>query len=146
MALSLFKRNESRWFLRPAQGLNVADVGLSTVSAGVNVDQSEVGATSSPVFVLIKNEGKKPLSDMLAILRAPNGASIIPPDAVLGVTEKRQRTGNMRAGQIIRYKVAIKTKPEFRGGVLEFELRNPDISPSGPGYFSIKLNLQADRL
>ena len=146
MALSLFKRTEPRWFLRPAQGLNVADVDLSTVSAAVNMDQSEVGITTAPVFVLIKNEGKKPLPDMLAILRAPAGASIIHPEELFGVAEKRQRTGKMRAGQIIRYKVAIKTKPDFRGGVLEFELRNPDVSPSGPGYFSIKLNLQADRL
>lgn len=146
MALSLFKRTEPRWFLRPAQGLNVADVDLSTVSAAVNMDQSEVGITTTPVFVLIKNEGKKPLPDMLAILRAPAGASIIHLEELFGVAEKRQRTGKMRAGQIIRYKVAIKTKPDFRGGVLEFELRNPDVSPSGPGYFSIKLNLQADRL
>ncbi len=146
MALSLFKRTESRWLLRPAQGLNVADVDISTVSAAVNVDQSEVGVTAAPVFVLIKNEGKKPLPDMLAVLRAPAGISIIHPEELFGVTEKRQRTGKMRAGQIIRYKVAIKTKPEFRGGVLEFELRNPDLSPSDPSYFTIKLNLQADRL
>jgi len=146
MALSLFKRTEPRWYLGPAQGLNVADVDLSTVSAAVNMDQSEVGITTAPVFVLIKNEGKKPLPDMLAILRAPAGASIIHPEELFGVAEKRQRTGKMRAGQIIRYKVAIKTKPDFRGGVLEFELRNPDVSPSDPGYFSIRLNLHADRL
>ena len=146
MALSLFKRTEPRWFLRPAQGLNVADADMSTVSAAINIDGAEVGITPAQVFVLIKNEGKKPLPDMLAVLRAPSGSSIIHPEELFGVAEKRQRTGAMRAGQVIRYKVAIKTKPEFRGGVLEFELRNPDISPSGPGYFSIKLNLQADRL
>jgi hypothetical protein len=145
MALSLFKRSETRWYLRPAQGLNVADVEMSTVSAAVNIDRSEVGVTSAPVFVLIKNEGNKPLPDMLAVLRAPTGATIIHPEEVFGVAEKRQRTGKMRAGAIIRYKVALKTKPDFRGGVVEFELRNPDLAPNDPSYFAIKLEVQADR-
>jgi len=146
MVRALFKRAEPRWLVRPAQGLNVADVELSTVSAAINIDGGEVGLVPAPVFVLIKNEGSKPLPDSLAILRAPAGAVIIHPDEIFGVAEKRQRTGKMRAGQITRYKVALKTRPEFRGGTVEFELRNPELSPSDNPYFSIKLELRTDRI
>ena len=146
MALSLFKRTAPRWYLRSAQGLNVADVDLSTVSAAINIDGAEVGITPAQIFVLIKNEGKKPLPDMLAVLRAPAETSIIHPEELFGVAEKRQRTGAIRAGQVIRYKVALKTRPEFRGGVVEFELRNPDLSPSDDPYFSIKLDLNISRI
>jgi hypothetical protein len=146
MPRPFFKRAVDRRYVRPAQGLNVANVELSTVSTAINIEQAEVSVTSAPVFVLIKNEGRKSLPDMLAILRAPEGASITHSAELSGEPEKRQRTGKMHPGQIIRYKVAIRTKPEFRGGVLEFELRNPDLSPSDPSYFSIKLDLQADRL
>ena len=145
MALSLFKRTEPKWHLRPAQGLSVVDVELSTVSAALSVDGAEVGMNPAQVFVLIKNEGSKPLPDMLAILRAPADASIVHPEELFGVAEKRQLTGQMRARQIIRYKVALKTRPEFRGGTLDFELRNPDLPASDPAYFTIKLELHADR-
>jgi len=145
MALSLFKRTEPKWHLRPAQGLNVVDVELSTVSAALSVDGSEVGIYPAQVFVLIKNEGSKPLPDMLAILRAPAESSIVHPEELFGVSEKRQLTGKMRAQQIIRYKVALKTRPEFRGGTLVFELRNPDLPASDSAYFTIKLELHADR-
>lgn len=146
MALSLFKKSESRWLIRPAQGLNVAEVGLSTVSAAVNIDGAEVGISTAQVFVLIKNEGDKAIPDLMAVLRAPAGLSIVSADQLFGSAEKRERTGRIRAGQIIRYKIALKSRPEFRGGTVEFELRNPDLAPSDVPIFRISLELQTDRI
>ena len=123
----------------------MVDVNQSTVSAAISVDGAQVGERPAQIFVLIKNEGTKPLPDMMAILRAPAGTTIAPPDELFGVAEKRQRTGKMRAGQIIRYKIALKSRIEFRGGVLEFELRDPDLAPMDPPYFAIRTELLTDR-
>ena len=146
MARQLFKRREEEWLILPAQGLNVADVESSVISASLSVEQSHIGKTTSRLFVLIRNEGDKKVKDLHIILKAPGGLVIINPGEVFGVQEKRHKTGAISARQNIRYKIDLKSRPEFRGGDLTFELRNPNQLESEAPYFAINLPLRANRL
>ena len=146
MARQLFKRREEEWLILPAQGLNVADVDSSVISASLSVEQSQIGKTLSRLLVLIRNEGDKKVQDLQMILKAPGGLVIINPGEVFGVQEKRHKTGDIGSRENIRYKIDLKSRPEFRGGDLTFELRNPNHLESDTPYFTINLPLRANRI
>ena len=139
MAIQLFKRKQEQWMTAPAQGLNVANVDSSVISASINIEESIVGHTSARLIVLIRNEGEKKVRDLLMVLKAPSGLVVVNPGELFGIEVKRHKTGPINARQNIRYKIDLKSRPEFRGGEVIFELRDPDSAESAEPYFAINL-------
>jgi hypothetical protein len=141
MAIQIFKRKQEHWITAPAQALNVANIDSSVISASINVEESVVGQSPARLLVLIRNEGDKKVKNILMVLKAPAGVVIVNPGEVFGIEEKRHKTGAITAHQNIRYKIDLKSRPEFRGGEIVFELRDPASAESEDPYFTINLPL-----
>jgi hypothetical protein len=73
------------------------------------------------------------------VLKAPSGLVIVNPGELFGIEVKRHKTGPINARQNIRYKINLKSRPEYRGGEVIFELRDPDSAESAEPYFAINL-------
>ncbi len=122
MAISIRRPSLGKKVLLAAKGINIAHLQSSIMSIMVNLNEPLPSDSEASLQVFIKNDGRSPISSLHLELDTPAGVAIVNPGEVFGGGHRGLTVDKLRAGQSMKFKLGVRSHPDFKSGTLIFRL------------------------